>query len=94
MEKCNIKNQSLNQSPEKNKNLFCTSDFGLSAALISIGYPLISLDRTNPRKVQFVFNKKEKIEEDVIAYWNDQLQVKAKTYFDATKMLKNRLYSE
>ena len=72
---------------------FFTFDLGLSAALISVGYSLVSLDRENLRKVQFVFRRAEGLDEVVDAYWADRLDVKARRYFDATKMLKNRLYS-
>jgi len=69
-------------------------DMGLSAALISVGFSLVSLDRENLRKVQFVFRRGDGIDETADAYWADTLQLKARTYFDTIKMLKNRLHSE
>lgn len=76
------------------KTFFYTFDLGLSAALISVGFSLVSLERENLRKVQFVFRRGDGMDEVVDAYWADRLEVKARTYFDTTKMLKNRLYSE
>ena len=75
-------------------NFFYTFDLGLSAALISVGFSLVSLDRENLRKVQFVFRRGDGMDEVVDAYWADRLEVKSRTYFDTLKMLKNRLYSE
>jgi hypothetical protein len=75
-------------------NHFYTFDLGCSAALISAGFELVSLDKTNPRKVQFVFRKEIGIEKVVDDYWADRLEVKARTFFDNVKMLKNRIYSE
>lgn len=75
-------------------NFFYTFDLGLSAALISVGFSLVSLDRENLRKVQFVFRCGDGMDEVVDAYWADRLEVKSRTYFDTLKMLKNRLYSE
>ena len=75
-------------------NLFSTHDLGCSAALTSAGFDLVSLDKSNPRKVKFVFNKKVGIDEAVSNYWSDQLPVNARTLFDNVKMLKNRIYSE
>ena len=75
-------------------NYFYTFDLGCSAALISAGFELVSLDKTNPRKVQFVFRKEIGIEKIVDSYWADRLEVKARTFFDNVKMLKNRIHSE
>ena len=80
--------------PLDDKTFFYTFDLGLSAALISVGFSLVSLERENLRKAQFVFRRRDGMDETVDAYWADQLEVKARTYFDTTKMLKNRLYSE
>lgn len=73
---------------------FSTFDLGLSAALISVGFSLVSLDRENLRKVQFTLRRGDGMDAVVDAYWADRLEVKARTYFDTLKMLKNRLYSE
>ena len=75
-------------------NFFYTFDLGLSAALISVGFSLISLDRENLRKVQFVFHREDGMDEVVDAYWANRLEVKARVFFDNLKMLKNRIYSE
>ncbi len=75
-------------------NVFATFDLGCSSALISAGFELVSLDKANPRKVQFVFRREVGIEKVVDEYWADRLEVKARAFFDNTKMLKNRIYSE
>ena len=75
-------------------DFFLTYDLGCSAALVSAGFSLVSLDRENLKKVQFIFRRSDGIDEFVDAYWADRLEVKARGYFDALKMLKNRLYSE
>jgi len=72
----------------------CTFDLGAAAALITAGFMLVSLDKTNPRKVQFIFLRKINIEKIVDDYWADHLEVKARAFFDNVKMLKNRIYSE
>ncbi len=75
-------------------NYFYTFDLGCSAALISAGFELVSLDKANPRKVQFIFRREIGIKKVVDDYWADRLEVKARTFFDNVKMLKNRIYSE
>ena len=71
-----------------------TYDLGAAAALISAGFQLALLDKTNPQKVQFAFVREAGIERIVDDYWADRLEVKARSFFDNLKMLKNRLYSE
>jgi hypothetical protein len=72
---------------------FSTFDLGCSAALISVGFELLSLDKQNPRKVLFIFSKKVGIDQAVNDYFSGKLKVSARTLFDITKMLKNRIYS-
>lgn len=81
-------------SLEDHFNFFYSSDMGLCVALISVGFSLVSLDRKNLRKVQFVFRRGDGMDEVVDAYWADRLEVKARTYFDTLRMLKSRLNSE
>jgi len=73
---------------------FHTHDLGCSAALISMGFQLISLDKQNPKKVKFIFFKRDGIDKAVTDYWSDRMRLKARTFFDNIKMLKNRIYSE
>ena len=79
---------------EDNSNFFFSFDLGLATALITAGFSLVSLDRKNLHKAQFIFRRGDGMDEVVDAYWADNLEVKARKYFDTLKMLKNRLYSE
>lgn len=71
-----------------------TFDLGAAASLITSGFQLISLDKANPRKVQFNFLREAGIEAVLDDYWSNNLEVRARTFFDNMKMLKNRIYSE
>lgn len=73
---------------------FSTFDLAASAALLSAGFDLISLDKSNPRKVMFIFREQTGIQKVIEDYWANRLEVKARTFFDNIKMLKNRIYSE
>ncbi|OGN15535.1 MAG: hypothetical protein A3J47_00200 [Candidatus Yanofskybacteria bacterium RIFCSPHIGHO2_02_FULL_43_22] len=70
-----------------------TYDLGVSAALMCIGFELLSVNRDKPHKSLFAFRRANGIEEAVDLYWSDKLEVKARSFFDAIKALKNRLYS-
>ena len=73
---------------------FFTYDIGIAAALISKGYQIDHIDRKNPKKVCFKFCSSNYIQETVDLYWNDGLEINARTLLDSLKMLKNRLYSQ
>jgi len=81
-------------SSDDNEHFLYTFDLGLSAALVSTNFSLSALERGDLRKTRFVFRRSDGVDEVVDAYWSDRLEVKARTYFDTLKMLKNRLYSE
>ena len=75
-------------------DVFTNYDLGVSAALLCLGYELLSVDKTNPRKALFVFKKQAGIEDIANRYFADRLEVKARSFFDHLKALKNKLYSE
>lgn len=72
---------------------FSTYDLGLATALITLKYELINLDKSNPKKVRFVFKEEKGIEQAMLKYWNNDTKVPALTFFNNLKTLKNRLYS-
>jgi hypothetical protein len=74
-------------------NYLHTFDLGAAASLITAGFQLVSLDKANPRKVQFIFRRATGIEKTVDDYWTDKLELRARSFFDNIKMMKNRLYS-
>lgn len=81
---------------EDGLSVFTTYDLGVSAALLTAGYKLYRLDRTHARdrRVLFVFEYKQGIEDAANRFFTDQLRVKARSYFDNLKALKNKLYSD
>jgi hypothetical protein len=76
------------------KEYFESTDLGLATALICRCYDLITLDRQDPRKVLFIFKREIGIEQDTDNYWDNRLEVKARSFFDNLRTLKNRIYSE
>jgi hypothetical protein len=79
----------------KNKSsspCFETYDLGLTAALITHGYELSSMDKSNPKRVLFTFRQDNKLHEIVGAYDADRLQLKARSYFNNLRAVKNRLH--
>ena len=79
--------------PARPSAVFTTYDLGVSTALWCEGFNLLSVDKENPKKVLFIFQKANNIEKVVDLYFSDKLEVKARSYFDHLKALKNKLYS-
>lgn len=76
-------------------SVFTTYDLGVSTALLCAGFELLSVDKNdNPRKALFIFKKEDGVEDVTDRYFSDRLEVKARSFFDHLKALKNKLYSE
>ena len=75
-----------------NQNEFSTYDLNLSVVLITLGHELLELDKTNSRKVRFIFKKDKDIEEKVNDYFSNKIQLPVLELFNNQKSLKNRLY--
>ena len=76
-----------------NKN-FSTYDLGLATVLVTLDYKLIKLDKTNTKKIRFVFEEDAKIQKVMVDYWNDKIKLPALSLFNNQKMLKNRIYTD
>ncbi|MEI7777760.1 MAG: DUF5659 domain-containing protein [bacterium] len=74
-------------------SVFTTYDLGCSTALLCADFELLTIEKTDPKKALFVFRKQDGIEETANKYYANSLEVKARSYFDYLKALKNRLYS-
>lgn len=72
---------------------FITYDIGLAAALVTLGYALWDVDKSNPKKSQFIFKRDGHIDKMINQYWDDKLTIPVRSFYDNLKMLKNRLYS-
>lgn len=69
-------------------------DLGLAAAMVSSGFELKATNRDINGRFYFLFRQTKELTSAVNAYWADTLVVNARNYFDNTKMLKSRIYSE
>lgn len=71
-----------------------SSDLGCSAALMSVGFELMKLEKESAHKAIFVFRDQEGIEENINNYFSDKLPVNARTFFDNIKNLKNLIFNK
>lgn len=79
----NIKNQS-----------FTTNDLALSCTLLCFNFTLAGLDTSDRRKVGFVFIESEELQNTIDRYWNNQLAVNPRDFFNNLKDLKSRIYNQ
>jgi hypothetical protein len=84
----------LSPSLEDGSVVFTTYDLGVSTALLCAGFELLSVDKKNAKKALFIFKRKDGIEDIVDFYFSNVLNVKARSFFDNLKALKNKLYSK
>ena len=75
-----------------NDNLYSTSDLAL-AATIFLFYPIRSINKENPSKVYFIFEKDKNFDLIIERYWHSDLKVDPQKYFNSIKALKNRIYN-
>ena len=72
---------------------FHTNDLALAATLVVCGYKLTQVDRGNPRRVIFIFDNSFQLAAAIDSYWQDELSVSPKKYFDTVRDLKSRIYN-
>ena len=69
-------------------NLFETQDMAICAYLMSLDFPLLSIDNTNPKRCLFSFHRTEVLDMTLDTFWTSQ----EKKFFDHIKTLKTRIY--
>lgn len=73
-------------------DFFQTTHTNLCASLLSVGYELDSVDKSNPSKTVFFIRRDERIDEVINAYFSRHLRVDAMSLLDNLKALKSRIY--
>lgn len=73
-------------------DLFSTTDLALATA-ISLYYPIEKIDKNNPEKLKFIFNRDEHFDELLETYWKNKMLVNPVCYFNQLKFIKTRLRS-
>lgn len=73
-------------------NRFQTESFPLAALLLCEGYPIVSIDRTNPRRAVFIFETTDSLINIIDDYRKGLIKVNPKTYYYAQREIKELLY--
>lgn len=72
--------------------LYKTSDLGLVTTL-SLFFPVRTIDRSNPRKVLFVFDMTNELNDFIDKYWRSEIVVEPQNFTNQIKNIKTRIYS-
>lgn len=68
------------------------SDLGLAASLSASDFVIVSVDKSNPRRVVFVFENTPELERAIELFWANKLLLPASILLDHMRKLKNRIY--
>jgi len=81
-----MKNENLN-----NNYIYRSADLAL-CAMIFLYKPLAGIDKQNPRRAEFLFERSQELNDLVERFWRRELKVDPRAYFDALRSIKARLY--
>ncbi len=74
------------------ENCYKTSDLTLATTL-SIYFPIILIDRSNGKKVLFVFDRSTALDELIEKFWQNKIAVEPQIFSNQMKNLKTRIYA-
>jgi len=76
----------------KKQTVFKTDNFPLSAYLLCVGCKIQSLDKSNPRRVVFLFIEDEELKQHNQKFLSYQALVEPHKFFSAQKDIKQLIY--
>ncbi len=74
------------------QQFYKTADLSLVTTL-SLFFPVRTIDRSNPRKVLFVFDLTDELNDFIDKYWRSEIVVEPQTFTNQIKNIKTRIYS-
>ncbi len=72
--------------------IFASQELSLVAALVSWGFPIFSVERSDPKRIIFAFDNSPELQDAVQDFWDDSGVVSPKKYFSALREIKSRIY--
>ena len=70
---------------------YSTSDLSLATTL-SLYHPIVEINRSNPRKAVFVFERTPGLQKLIEEYFRNEIKVAPQIYFNQLRVVKARLY--
>lgn len=81
----------INENPTK-QTTERIADLAL-VTILSLSFPIESVEKTNTRRVLFVFKKSQKLKEVIESYWRCELRIEPQQFFNQLKIIKTRIYA-
>ncbi len=69
-----------------------TSDLGEAATLNAAGFRVSKVDKSNPKRVVFLFVNSTELKQCVEGYWSGDYKLSANLIIDSIKLLKALIY--
>lgn len=76
----------------KETNFFESTDISLAATLFYFGSKIEAINKNNPARAIFIFERNKKLDGLIQGFWAHSLQVDPLNYFNSLKEIKTRLY--
>lgn len=76
----------------ENVGYYRTEDMVMAAVLFSC-FPIVAIDKTNPRRAGFIFERSAELETLVESFYRRQLSFEPTAFFGLLKGVKARLYA-
>lgn len=76
---------------KNNQDYYKTFDLSL-VTTISLFLPIEDINKQNPRRAEFIFQRTKELEKLIDKYWKKELLVEPRDFFDQLKALKGRIY--
>ena len=71
-----------------------TYDLPLAASMVALGHTIDHISReSDGGRAKFCFRRSDALQQDVTAFWKQELRVSPKTLFESLKFAKSLLYS-
>lgn len=72
---------------------FETADLSLATTL-SLYFPIESTKPVDNKKVLFIFQKSQELDDLIGTYWRGELRIEPQKFFSQLKVIKTRIYSQ
>lgn len=74
------------------ESLFYTSETLLAIVFVYHGISVKSIDRSNPHRVEFGFERSEELDRLTQMFWNNEIRVEPRNFNAQTKLLKSQMF--
>lgn len=75
-----------------NNDYYQSSDFCLASTLVSLGFNVCNLDKSNPQRINFGFTDTTELRQSIDLYWKKQIKVPPLDFYNAQRHIKALMY--